>query len=142
MGLSGSRRREDDREAGRGDVGKILRFALAAAPEHPAPIAERDLEEAFELLEKAAEAAAASERRIQALEACLQAVAAEAEKARSQLQAAKARAVAAEVRAEEAEMRAQDAEAWLRRLHDLVRQRFSPARPARGETEPREAQAA
>jgi hypothetical protein len=122
---------------GRGDVNKILRFALAPAAEggRPARFEERDFEEAFDLIEEAGAAMRVSERRIQTLEAALRAAVAEAEAAKEQLQAAAARAVAAEVRAEEAEMRAQDAELWLRRMHDLIRRKLAGPRAGEAEAE-------
>ena len=131
----GQDRRDD--APGRGDVNKILRFALSPAGEgeRPARFEERDFEEAFDLIEEAGAAMRASERRIQTLEAAVRAAVAEAEKAKEQLQAAAARAVAAEVRAEEAEMRAQDAELWLRRMHDLIRRKLAGTRPGEAETE-------
>jgi predicted component of type VI protein secretion system len=132
--------RRDEREAR--DADNILRFALSAAPgaqRHAPPLGARDFEKAFDLVERAAETIRVSERRIEALETRLQAVTAEAEKARDLVQAAKGRALAAEVRAEEAEMRAQEAEAWLRRMHDLIRERFRGANRDRDGAEPRAA---
>ena len=131
----GQDRRDD--AVRRGDVSKILRFALAPSGEgeRPARFEERDFEEAFDLIEEAGAAMRASERRIQTLEAAVRAAVAEAEKAKEQLQAAAARAVAAEVRAEEAEMRAQDAELWLRRMHDLIRRKLAGPRAGEAEAE-------
>ena len=138
----GEDRRDD--AVRRGDVNKILRFALAPSAEgaSPARFEERDFEEAFDLIEEAGAAMRASERRIQTLEAAVRATVAEAEAVKEQLQAASARAVAAEVRAEEAEMRAQDAELWLRRMHDLIRRKLAGSRPSEAEAERTESRVA
>jgi hypothetical protein len=138
----GQDRRDD--AVRRGDVSKILRFALSppSEGERPARFEERDFEEAFDLVEEAGAAMRASQRRIQTLEAAVRTAVAEAEAAKEQLQAAAARAVAAEVRAEEAEMRAQDAELWLRRMHELIRRKLAGARPGEGEAERTESRVA
>jgi hypothetical protein len=142
MGLVQDKRQDGDREQGRGDVNKILRFALSSPAETHrlgARLEQRDFQQTLDLVEGAAEAMRASEERSQALEARLQAVvqqtASELEKAKALIQAANARAMAAEVRAEEAEFRAQEAEEWLRRMHDAIRRRFPATQPAQAEME-------
>ncbi|MFD2236737.1 hypothetical protein [Aureimonas populi] len=108
-----------------------------AEPEQPAaPLPdERDFSAALDLVKRAchslrgAEARAVQmEREMQRLREAAAGQAEEIEALTEHVAALQARADEAEQRAEEAQNRAAEAEGWLVRLHDAIKDGFSPAR--------------